>query len=193
MYMLISPISNFYKKLEELFSNQQGQDGILYDVETILTDNYNDEYIELPLIWIEKQPITPGSPGQLDKQDMYLEVPISIVCCSDEHNEYPLGETESLSIASRCITSLLNGVPELATNLDNFMLCDIRLDGIDCTDTFEIPSKRVIIPGTKLQLTFTLSINWMVYEEITSTAQSVVNFNNETLFTDYNITNIELP
>lgn len=156
-------------------------DKVLYDVETLLTDSYNDEYIELPLIWIEKHSITPGTVGHFSTQDVYHQVPVTIVCCSDEHTSYQESERESLSIASRVITSLQRNIGQYIKRTNgNWSIQNITINTIDPTGTFEIPSKRVIIPGTRIELTFEVSINYLEYEEIKDNKTKIINFDNTT-------------
>ena len=180
--MIISPLTSFYNTLEEIIQQETtSMNGVLGDVETVLTDSYNDEYIELPLIWIEKQPITPGTVGHFSSSNMYHRIPVTIICCSEEHSTYHDSEIESLSIASRVITTIQRNIgPYIKRATGNWSIQNITLNTIDPTGTFEIPSKRVIIPGTRVEITFEVSIDYMNYEEIKDGQTHMINFDNST-------------
>ena len=104
MTLRISPLERVYNIIEEYLQQELVPDGLLSDVNTFLTSADTKDHIDPPLIWIEKEEITPHAYSSGDQE--YLDVKVSIVCCDEVVEDIRSAENSSLNLASRCLTSI---------------------------------------------------------------------------------------
>jgi hypothetical protein len=160
MNKYISPLEQVYKVITEFFS-QELQDGLLSDVNTFITTSNIKDHIEAPIIWLEKESIPAVSISISDST--LIDIPVNLVCCSEIYDDFQTSENNALNLTSRCITSLFKNIIKKRNTLENIKVRGFTINNIDPNGTFEIINKTNRLPATKIELTFHIEINFMLY------------------------------
>lgn len=163
-----------YKTIESFITTEIKEEGLLGDVEMFLDTSIIEDPIETPLIWMEKEAITPSTTRGDYGTTQYLDMNINFVCCGEEQEEVSLAEQEAYSIALRLVSSVLKNFNKVRPYKGyDVGLVGVNLKSINPSGTFEIINKRTILPATKVEFTFEIYVDWMVAEEYdTSTGES---------------------
>ena len=156
----ISPLEQAYKAIEHYFT-QELQDGLLSDVNTFLTAANNQDHIDAPIIWLEKESI-PTIPMSCSDSTL-IDIPFNLVCCAEILEDFQTAENDSLNLACRCITSLFKNIIKTRNIMEHVKVRGFTLTNLDPNGTFEIINKTTLLPATRVQLTFHLEINFMLY------------------------------
>lgn len=185
---LKSPLEQAYDVIEYYFKQELEGNGILSDVNTFLTSANNKEHIDAPVIWIEKETITSSYAQHSDSS--LIDIPVNIVCCAEVEDDFQTAENASMNLASRCITSLFRNVKKPADLGKHITLRGFTIQSIDPNGTFEIINKTTLLPATRLQLTFHISLNWMIYTDTEETDE--INYEDEGVIENITITDITI-
>ena len=157
-----------YDIIKECMQKEMTPNGMLYDVNTLITTSTTKDHIETPSVWIERKGIVPINSSDFGKH-MILQLPISFVCCAEDTGDVEIEEIESFSLACRCISTILKNIIPYLTNdgigTKKVNISNMSLDRIEPTGQFEIINKSTILPASRVNLTFTIDVDWMSYEK----------------------------
>lgn len=160
MTRYISPLEQAYIAIEQFFT-QEFQEGLLDDVNTFLTAANNQDHIDAPIIWLEKETIPETSMSCSDST--LIDIPFNLVCCAEITDDLKRAEEDSLNLACRCITSLYKNIIKTRSTMEHIQVRGFTIGDIDPNGTFEIINKSTLLPATRLKITFHLEINFMLY------------------------------
>lgn len=138
------------------------EDGILSDVESIITVANNESGVDEPCIWINQHPTiaAPGSKTSLSR-DITLQTTFEFVCI--EYDPDPeKAEQKGQNLASRCVLAVMRNFQNIQKEeYDERVIHNIEFNMFYPVGEVSIAGKRDKVPATSVSLNILHSINWL--------------------------------
>lgn len=135
------------------------QDGLLSNVNEVISV-YNNEYgVETPGIWIVQHPVTPTDESNLGKI-LKIKSTIEFVCI--EYDPSPLiAEKLARELAGNILLSIKRNYLHIQKDKFNErVITKVNLHSLNPVDEMEVQNKRETVPVTSIILEFESDVNW---------------------------------
>lgn len=156
MTNLITGLESITETVHECLEAENATDGLLEDVEQIITVYNNEEGVEAPAVWVIQHPTVPVGVTDL-RQQLTLESPFEFVCIVYD-NEPEVAEKMSQNLATRVGLSVLknyHSVQEVRT------IRKVEFNTYRPVGEISVEGKLEKVPVTGLILNVVHDINWM--------------------------------
>ena len=157
---IVTGMEKLYNIIIKCLEEENKENGLLEDVETIVNSYYNESHLEEPIVWITEHPSSANR--QVDiSQTMELKVPFEFDC-----GVYELDLDDSFNasqnLANRVIMSILNNWQRVqAEELPNQRLIkNITLQTYSPVGYVNIKGKSDKLAVTGVILNVNVVINW---------------------------------
>ena len=157
---IVTGMEKLYTIIIKCLEEENKENGLLEDVETIVNSYYNESHLEEPIVWITEHPSTANRQADIS-QTMELSVPFEFDCgiyeidLDDSFNA-------SQNLANRVIMSILNNWQRVqAEELPNQRLIkNITLQTYSPVGYVNINGKSDKLAVTGVILNVNVVINW---------------------------------
>lgn len=144
-------------------TTEQVEDGLLEDVETIISSIKSDTPVDPPTVWIHEHPTMVEEEGSINlSQTQFLMTPFEFICV--EYDEDPeVAASKAKNLATRVGASILkhfNRVKTLPDDPDR-MFKSVRFNTFIPDGEVSIEGKSESVPACGLILDFVYPIQWM--------------------------------
>jgi hypothetical protein len=139
------------------------EDGLLEDLETLLTSHKSETPADPPCIWIVEYPTVPYDPTQTNlSHTLYLKSPFEFVCVEYD-NDPEIAAEKAKNLATRAGASILKNFNLLKSQPDdpNRIFQTIHFNTLNPDGEVQIEGKAERIPAASLILDFIHPIQWM--------------------------------
>ena len=157
---IVTGMEKLYTIIIKCLEEENKENGLLEDVETIVNSYYNESHLEEPIVWITEHPSSANR--QVDiSQTMELKVPFEFDC-----GVYELDLDDSFNasqnLANRVIMSILNNWQRVqAEELPNQRLIkNITLQTYSPVGYVNVTNKSDKVAVTGVILNVNIVINW---------------------------------
>ena len=164
---IVTGMEKLYAIMTRCLEEENVEDGLLEDVETIINSYYNESHLEEPIVWITEHPSTANRQADIS-QTMELSVPFEFDC-----GVYEIDLDDSFNasqnLANRVIMSILNNWQRVqAEELPNQRLIkNITLQTYSPVGYVNINGKSDKLAVTGVILNVNVVINWrMCYQQL---------------------------
>ena len=164
---IVTGMEKLYAIMTRCLEEENVEDGLLEDVETIINSYYNESHLEEPIVWITEHPSTANRQADIS-QTMELSVPFEFDC-----GVYEIDLDDSFNasqnLANRVIMSILNNWQRVqAEELPNQRLIkNITLQTYSPVGYVNINGKSDKLAVTGVILNVNIVLNWrMCYQRI---------------------------
>ena len=149
------------KIIKECVTRENTTEGILSDVESIITVANNEEGVEEPGIWIVQHPTTiaTGSKATLSGQ-IKLSTTFEFVCF--EYDPDPeTAEIKGQNLASRVVLSIMRNFNHVQKEYGERVIKNINFETFYPVGEVAITGKREKVPATSVVLDIEHMIDWL--------------------------------
>ena len=185
----ISPIESIYSTILYWLQQEMKQDGILSDVQMIITSSERYDNLDTPLIWIEKGEITTTPVTHSNK--ISLDVPVSLICCDEVIDTIVEAEENSYNLASRCMTAFHLNMIQPRPMANHIHLRGFHLERLypnaSPRGSFQIESKSMMMAACRLDVVFTFEVDWILYEQVVDGNHSFVDYSSYDTGDEYDV------
>ena len=157
---IVTGMEKLYTIIIKCLEEENKENGLLEDVETIVNSYYNESHLEEPIVWITEHPSSANR--QVDiSQTMELKVPFEFDC-----GVYELDLDDSFNasqnLANRVIMSILNNWQRVqAEELPNQRLIkNITLQTYSPVGYVNVTNKSDKVAVTGVILNVNIKLNW---------------------------------
>ena len=159
MTNLITGLESITETIKECIKRENVTNGLLEDVEDIITVYNNENGVETPGVWMVQHPTTPVDRVDL-RQQLTLSSPFEFVCI--EYDEDPeKAEMKSQNLATRVGLSVLKNYQTVQWELYNTRtITKIEFDTYRPVGEISVVNKSEKVPVTGIILDVIHIINW---------------------------------
>ena len=159
MTNLITGLESITETIKECIKRENVTNGLLEDVEDIITVYNNENGVETPGVWMVQHPTTPVDRTDL-RQQLTLSSPFEFVCI--EYDEDPeKAEMKSQNLATRVGLSVLKNYQTVQWELYNTRtITKIEFDTYRPVGEISVVNKSEKVPVTGIILDVIHIINW---------------------------------
>ncbi|MBQ9026196.1 MAG: hypothetical protein IJ743_00540 [Bacilli bacterium] len=147
--------------MHECIISENTNDGVLSDVESIITVANNEEGVDEPCVWINQHPtiVAPGSKTSLSNI-VTLQTTFEFVCI--EYDPDPeIAERKGQNLASRCVLAVMRNYQRLQAEYNKRVIHNIEFNMFYPVGEVTIQGKRDKVPATSVSLNIKHQINWL--------------------------------
>lgn len=131
-------------------------DGILSDVETLIT-SYQGDNLEEPLIWIHELETKPYKAEAISDK-MLLRTPFEFICVVyDDDTE--IAEKKGKNLASRVVAAILRNYRRRVA--DDLTFTKVELNTFYPVGELPVDNKQDVVPVTGVQIDFVYQVDWL--------------------------------
>jgi len=174
----ISPLESIYNIIHYWLQKEIHPEGLLSDVSLLINSSARYDHLDAPLLWIEKQEVTPTVISHSNHTS--LKVPVSIICCDEVIDTETEAEASAINLACRCITAYYLNITNPRPMGQEVTLTNFKVERIyphiPTTGSFDITSKTMMMAAARVDLIFTFDIDWTRYETVVEDEYQVVDY-----------------
>ena len=169
---IVTGMEKLYTIIIKCLEEENKENGLLEDVETIVNSYYNESHVEEPVVWVTQHPANANRQADIS-QTMELTVPFEFDCGVYDQ-DLDVSNLASQNLANRVIMSILNNWQTIqGQQLPNHRLIrNITLQTYSPVGYVNVNNKSDKVAVTGVILNVNIIINWrMCYQ--------IMNNNNE--------------
>ena len=169
---IVTGMEKLYTIIIKCLEEENKENGLLEDVETIVNSYYNESHVEEPVVWVTQHPANANRQADIS-QTMELTVPFEFDCGVYDQ-DLDVSNLASQNLANRVIMSILNNWQTIqGQQLPNQRLIrNITLQTYSPVGYVNVNNKSDKVAVTGVILNVNIIINWrMCYQ--------IMNNNNE--------------
>ena len=169
---IVTGMEKLYNIIIKCLEEENKENGLLEDVETIVNSYYNESHVEEPVLWVTQHPANANRQADIS-QTMELTVPFEFDCGVYDQ-DLDVSNLASQNLANRVIMSILNNWQTIqGQQLPNQRLIrNITLQTYSPVGYVNVNNKSDKVAVTGVILNVNIIINWrMCYQ--------IMNNNNE--------------
>ena len=169
---IVTGMEKLYNIIIKCLEEENKENGLLEDVETIVNSYYNESHVEEPVVWVTQHPANANRQADIS-QTMELTVPFEFDCGVYDQ-DLDVSNLASQNLANRVIMSILNNWQTIqGQQLPNQRLIrNITLQTYSPVGYVNVNNKSDKVAVTGVILNVNIIINWrMCYQ--------IMNNNNE--------------
>ena len=169
---IVTGMEKLYTIIIKCLEEENKENGLLEDVETIVNSYYNESHLEEPIVWVTQHPANANRQADIS-QTMELTVPFEFDCGVYDQ-DLDVSNLASQNLANRVIMSILNNWQTIqGQQLPNHRLIrNITLQTYSPVGYVNVNNKSDKVAVTGVILNVNIIINWrMCYQ--------IMNNNNE--------------
>ena len=169
---IVTGMEKLYNIIIKCLEEENKENGLLEDVETIVNSYYNESHVEEPVVWVTQHPANANRQADIS-QTMELNVPFEFDCGVYDQ-DLDVSNLASQNLANRVIMSILNNWQTIqGQQLPNQRLIrNITLQTYSPVGYVNVNNKSDKVAVTGVILNVNIIINWrMCYQ--------IMNNNNE--------------
>ena len=169
---IVTGMEKLYTIIIKCLEEENKENGLLEDVETIVNSYYNESHLEEPIVWVTQHPANANRQADIS-QTMELTVPFEFDCGVYDQ-DLDVSNLASQNLANRVIMSILNNWQTIQSQqLPNQRLIrNITLQTYSPVGYVNVNNKSDKVAVTGVILNVNIIINWrMCYQ--------IMNNNNE--------------
>ena len=169
---IVTGMEKLYTIIIKCLEEENKENGLLEDVETIVNSYYNESHVEEPVLWVTQHPANANRQADIS-QTMELTVPFEFDCGVYDQ-DLDVSNLASQNLANRVIMSILNNWQTIqGQQLPNHRLIrNITLQTYSPVGYVNVNNKSDKVAVTGVILNVNIIINWrMCYQ--------IMNNNNE--------------
>ena len=147
------------RNIKYYLEQENQENGLLSDVETIIRSYNSDEPIDTPCVWINKQETVPSGKNNLSNLQE-LKTTYEFVCI-DYDEDLEIAQDKSENLAARVLGAILRNYNQIREETDPLRIFQ-RVDLKNLTvGSIPIRGKLDGIPASSVTLDFTYNIDWL--------------------------------
>lgn len=157
---IVTGMEKLYTIMIKCLEEENKENGLLEDVETIINSYYNEAHLEEPIVWVTQHPASTNRQADLSKT-MELTVPFEFDCGCYEP-DLDDSNLASQNLANRVIMSILNNWQTVqSTELPGHRLIkNITLQTYSPVGYVNVTNKSDKVAVTGVILNVNIVINW---------------------------------
>lgn len=155
-------IENILEIVQDCIAYERQENGLLENVNDVIT-LYNNEYgVDAPGIWIVQHPVTPDSEDNLS-QELTLKFTIEFVCI--EYDPEPeTAERLARNLAGKVAIAIKKNYRRLQyEKFNDRIIHNVKFNSLLPVGEINVENKRDKIPVTGLILDFLFDVDWENY------------------------------
>ena len=163
---IVTGTEKLYTIIIKCLEEENKENGLLEDVETIINSYYNESHLEEPIVWVTQHPATANRQADIS-QTIELNVPFEFDCGVYEV-DLDDSNLASQNLANRVIMSILNNWQTIqAQELPNQRLIkNITLQTYSPVGYVNVTNKSDKVMVTGVILNVNIIINWRMCQRI---------------------------
>ena len=162
---IVTGMEKLYTIIIKCLEEENKENGLLEDVETIVNSYYNESHVEEPVVWVTQHPANANRQADIS-QTMELTVPFEFDCGVYDQ-DLDVSNLASQNLANRVIMSILNNWQTIqGQQLPNQRLIrNITLQTYSPVGYVNVNNKSDKVAVTGVILNVNIIINWrMCYQ-----------------------------
>ena len=164
---IVTGMEKLYNIIIKCLEEENKENGLLEDVETIVNSYYNESHVEEPVVWVTQHPANANRQADIS-QTMELTVPFEFDCGVYDQ-DLDVSNLASQNLANRVIMSILNNWQTIqGQQLPNQRLIrNITLQTYSPVGYVNVNNKSDKVAVTGVILNVNIIINWrMCYQRL---------------------------
>ena len=162
---IVTGMEKLYNIIIKCLEEENKENGLLEDVETIVNSYYNESHVEEPVVWVTQHPANANRQADIS-QTMELTVPFEFDCGVYDQ-DLDVSNLASQNLANRVIMSILNNWQTIqGQQLPNQRLIrNITLQTYSPVGYVNVNNKSDKVAVTGVILNVNIILNWrMCYQ-----------------------------
>ena len=161
MMNILTGLEAVRKIMQDCIINENTSEGVLADVNQIITSSNNENGVNEPCIWINQHPtiVAPNSKTSISN-DIKLMTPFEFVCI--EYDPDPeIADQKGQNLASRVVLSVLNNYQRIQKEYNEQVIQKIDFYMFYPVGEVHVVGKSEKIPATSVTLNVFHRIRWL--------------------------------
>lgn len=158
---ILTGLAAVTKIIKDCIYAENVPDGILEDVESIITVANNEEGVDEPAIWIVQHPTVPEKDSKSSiSRTMDLSTTFEFVCI--EYDPEPENaELKSQDLAARVVLALLRNFQQIQIEYGERVIKNLEFNMFYPVGEVDVQGKREKVPVTSVSINVLHRIDWM--------------------------------
>ena len=157
---IVTGMEKLYNIIIKCLEEENKENGLLEDVETIVNSYYNESHLEEPIVWVTQHPANANRQADIS-QTMELTVPFEFDCGVYDQ-DLDVSNLASQNLANRVIMSILNNWQTIqGQQLPNRrLITKITLQTYSPVGYVNVTNKSDKVAVTGVILNVNIKLNW---------------------------------
>ena len=157
---IVTGMEKLYNIIIKCLEEENKENGLLEDVETIVNSYYNESHVEEPVVWVTQHPANANRQADIS-QTMELTVPFEFDCGVYDQ-DLDVSNLASQNLANRVIMSILNNWQTIqGQQLPNRrLITKITLQTYSPVGYVNVTNKSDKVAVTGVILNVNIKLNW---------------------------------
>ena len=157
---IVTGMEKLYTIIIKCLEEENKENGLLEDVETIVNSYYNESHLEEPIVWVTQHPANANRQADIS-QTMELTVPFEFDCGVYDQ-DLDVSNLASQNLANRVIMSILNNWQTIqGQELPNRrLITKITLQTYSPVGYVNVTNKSDKVAVTGVILNVNIKLNW---------------------------------